>query len=207
MAGTSTCGGLAGESGSYEYNLAGKVTALVSASGMALPNVEGDASSSNASNGEAFRGGNGADGKEAGGGGGAGWFGGGGGGSGVDGSGGGGGSGMIFYSKVHDFSRLADYIDVKPDVPQNLQISSKSAKSVELTWMAPTSGFKYPPTGFAIEMSYGTASEDFEILHTEPSSKFHTEIGGLSPLTTYRFRVRALSREDTGLYSQSIVVT
>ena len=106
LGGTSSEGGRAGSSASYQYFVDGKffdmaandpsfrTTEVLAA--MRDPTAGGSATpttrlASNASHGLAIHGGTGASGKEAGGGGGGGRFGGGGGGSGIDGGGGGGG--------------------------------------------------------------------------------------------------------------------
>ncbi|XP_046402663.1 fibronectin type III domain-containing protein 3B isoform X2 [Ischnura elegans] len=97
-----------------------------------------------------------------------------------------------------------------PSAPMNLTASAKSFSNVIVQWDEPASLNGAPVSSYRLEMSVGKedgeGSSDgskeepvFSAIHTG-SSRSH-EVKGLSPATSYSFRVRAINSAGVGPYS------
>lgn len=151
------------------------------------------------------RGGKGQDGKDAGGGGGGGFYGGGGGGSGVDGAGGGGGSSFLSVQDAFDpNTQLAPPSVVAWKHGESVdafQVTALTSTSVMLTWQPPHYGFSQQVKGFAVEMANRSINQDFRLMRLLDAWANNVTIQDLKAASWYRFRVKVLFRDSSGLYS------
>lgn len=151
------------------------------------------------------KGGKGQDGKDAGGGGGGGFYGGGGGGSGVDGAGGGGGSSFLSVQDAFDpNTQLAPPSMVAWKHEESVdafQVTALTSTRVMLVWKPPHYGFSQQVKGFAVEMANRSINQDFSLLRLLDASANNLTIEDLTAASWYRFRVKVLFRDSSGLYS------
>lgn len=172
-----------------------------------------------ASAGQAFAGGNGADGHNAGGGGGAGYFGGGGGGSGIDGAGGAGGSSYLCINlvKASDSLIIAAFMNTSEILIGEPLIISSDEESATFSWFFDKNKASAwgVIVGFFIEYAVGHSSDDFVLFDFISASwtassaivtANYTAIG-LQPLTTYRFRIVPQFENGIAMASQPVVIT
>jgi hypothetical protein len=191
--------GKAGQKSSYEFSRYGKSYIKRVSDVATIVSVLSSLSNFFPTDGRQNVGGNGQDGKDCGGGGGAGFYGGGGGGSGIDGAGGGGGSSFVSVSDARVLEK--DPRIPSPEGVQAFDLRALSSRSVFLSWRAPQYGFQSEILGFIIEMANGSASEDFRIMSMPTADQHNYTQNLLSAGAWYRFRVKLLTRENTGRYS------
>ena len=75
-----------------------------------------------------------------------------------------------------------------------------------LHWSAAQELTKTLVTGYIVEQSQGLASEDFKVLSVVNPAARELDIQNLVPESITRLRVRALTRNQPGAYSQALVV-
>jgi glucose/arabinose dehydrogenase len=76
-----------------------------------------------------------------------------------------------------------------PTAPTNLAASASSSAQIDLTWTA--SSDDVGVTGYLVERCQGSGCSNFASLPASPTGTAYTDTG-LSPNTTYRYRVRAI---------------
>jgi len=83
----------------------------------------------------------------------------------------------------------AKTLDVAPEPPSGLQITAKTSSTITLSWADNSDN----ETGFVLEKSSTSATDDFEPLTTTAPNVITYEATGLSPNTTYYFRIKAIN--------------
>jgi glucose/arabinose dehydrogenase/chitodextrinase len=76
-----------------------------------------------------------------------------------------------------------------PSTPTNLTASEAGSSQIDLTWSASTDNVGV--TGYVVERCQGASCTNFVSLPGSPTGNAYTD-AGLSPNTTYRYRVRAV---------------
>ena len=76
-----------------------------------------------------------------------------------------------------------------PTAPTNLNATAAGSTQIDLTWTASTDDVGV--TGYLVERCQGAACSNFASLPATPTGTAYTDTG-LSPNTTYRYRVRAI---------------
>ena len=76
-----------------------------------------------------------------------------------------------------------------PTAPTNLNATAAGSAQIDLTWTASTDDVGV--TGYLVERCQGAACSNFASLPATPTGTAYTDTG-LSPNTTYRYRVRAI---------------
>ncbi|XP_036374692.1 obscurin isoform X10 [Megalops cyprinoides] len=84
-----------------------------------------------------------------------------------------------------------------PDPPEDLELVSKSDKSVTLSWFTPLNDGGSPILGYRVEMRLADSALWLPC-HTEPICSTEFVVDNLIPGTGYRFRVAALNRVGIG---------
>lgn len=194
--------GRPGQASSYLVSRSGKCFANPVTS---IMEITAPLAAFSATAGSQSRGGKGQDGKDAGGGGGGGYFGGGGGGAGVDGAGGGGGSSFLSVQDSFDpNTQLAPPSVIARKHGERIdafQVTALTSTSVMLTWQSPRYGFSQQVKGFAVEMANRSINQDFRLVRLLESWANNATIQDLKAANWYRFRVKVLLRDSSGLYS------
>jgi subtilisin-like proprotein convertase family protein len=215
--GSATAGGAPGMTGSFTISNSGN---QLVAYGDGLTNVYTliNGLIPVASPGQSLVGGKGADGHDAGGGGGAGLFGGGGGGAGIDGAGGGGGSSYFDAALAEATTSLysAAAINVSEAIVGQPLALLMNDTSATLAWHYDSN--KASAWGklqqYVIEYSVGSDSEDFmdfAVVPAPPPSanplvNMQYTVSGLSPASSYRFRVRCEFSKDVPRVSPAVTL-
>ncbi|KAG7455294.1 hypothetical protein MATL_G00255020 [Megalops atlanticus] len=84
-----------------------------------------------------------------------------------------------------------------PDPPEDLELVSKTNKSVTLSWFTPLNDGGSPILGYRVEMRLADSALWLPC-HTEPICSTEFVVDNLIPGTGYRFRVAALNRVGIG---------
>src|SRR5262249_10480157 len=74
-----------------------------------------------------------------------------------------------------------------PNAPTNLTATALSGSSINLTWQDTT---QPPNTATLYKIEESTDGKTFTQVTTAPAGSTSLAVGGLSPLTTYSFRIR-----------------
>jgi len=89
--------------------------------------------------------------------------------------------------------------DVAPEAPTDLQISGKTATTITLGWIDNSTN----ETAFVVEKSLTSASTGFTELKTTAANATSFEDTGLSPNTTYYYRVKAVNTAGESIYTSA----
>ena len=87
----------------------------------------------------------------------------------------------------------------KPGRPRNLTAQRDGSTAIDLDWDAPSSNGGSAITGYAIEIS-DDAGDTWDLLESDHAYTYYRD-SGLSPGTTYHYRVAAVNRQGQGPWS------
>jgi hypothetical protein len=100
-------------------------------------------------------------------------------------------------------------VRVPPDPPHNLRAETKTNVSVTLSWMPGSDNFS-PITGYKVNYRRNGTNDQWLVARNFSDSKataLSQLVGGLMPLTSYEFKVRARNNIGRGEYSEIAILT